>query len=221
MYSILIIDDDIGMLEMLADVFESENYEVRTLSNPEEFILEDADLYDLIILDIMMPEVDGIQLCKSMRKHTTHPIIFLTAKFDEDDIIEGLTIGADDYIIKPFSIKTLLARVEAHLRREFQFENRKNFEISGLTFKIQEKCVFYKNQIINLTKKEYDLCLLLATHKTRIFTKEEIYTMFYNDESDVQFRIITQYIYQIRKKFMEYGIDPIRGVWGAGYQWKN
>lgn len=221
MYSILIIDDDIGMLEMLADVFESENYEVRTLSSPEEFILEDANLYDLIILDIMMPEINGIQLCKRMRKHTTHPIIFLTAKFDEDDIIEGLTIGADDYIIKPFSIKTLLARVEAHLRREFQFENRKNFEISGLTFKIQEKCVFYKNQIINLTKKEYDLCLLLATHKTRIFTKEEIYTMFYNDESDVQFRIITQYIYQIRKKFMEYGIDPIRGVWGAGYQWKN
>lgn len=221
MYKILIIDDDSDLLEMLTDALEEARYDVTAINNFDDFVPQEANIHDLIILDVMMPTIDGFEICQILRKYTINPIIFLTAKVEEFDIVKGLNLGADDYITKPFSIKALIARVDAHIRREHDFTNRKEFVISEVKFNFLNKSVNYRENMINLTKKEYELCLLLATHENRVYTREEIYTIFYNLESSAEFRVITQFIYQIRKKFLKYDADPIESVWGIGYRWKR
>ena len=221
MYKILIIDDDLDLLEMLTDALEDAQYDVTAIDSFEDFVPQEANIHDVIILDVMMPNIDGFEICQILRKYTINPIIFLTAKVEEYDIVKGLNLGADDYITKPFSVKALLARVDAHIRREHDFTDRKEFTISEVKFDFYKKSVSYRGNIINLTKKEYELCLLLATHENRVYTREEIYTIFYNIDSCAEFRVITQFIYQIRKKLLKYNIDPIESVWGIGYRWKR
>lgn len=220
MLNILIVDDDVDMLEMLEYAFTRKGYTPTTISSPEDVNFDEIDFYDIIILDIMMPNISGMDLCKKIRNYTNNPILFLTAKSEESDIIFGLDIGADDYICKPFSMNNLYARVNALLRRKLNYNEDKIIEVSGITINLLEKAMFYDNSAINLTKKEYDLCLLFATHKNKVFSKEEIFNRLYGCESDTEFRVITQYVYQIRSKFMKVGIDPIKSIWGIGYQWK-
>lgn len=220
MYKILIVDDDDDMLELLADALEIKGYLTTLINDPTDVLLNEIDSFDLIILDVMMPNIGGIDLCHMIRDRTTKPIIFLTAKSDDADIISGLDIGADDYICKPFSMDMLYARINALLRREFGYTNNKELVISDITINLSEKKMYYKDTQILLTGREFELCLLFASYKNKVFSKEEIYNRFYDVDSDTEYRVITQYIYQIRQKFMEVGIDPIKSVWGIGYQWK-
>ena len=220
-YKILAIDDDEKILRLIANTLKANNFHVETRKNIEEINICDFTGFDLILLDVMMP-ISGLEICRSIRSQITTPILFLTAKDFEEDLLKGIQAGADDYITKPFSIKELIARIQMHLRREERSHNASKEEMdSNITFYRDSQEVYYQSKRISLTKREFDLLYLLARNENRIFSAEELYDYLYPVSSDVQLRSITEYIYQIRQKFKIHQIDPIKTVWGGGYKWKK
>ena len=220
-YKILAIDDDEKILRLIGNALEANNFHVETRKNIEEINICDFTEFDLILLDVMMP-ISGLEICRSIRSQITTPILFLTAKDFEEDLLKGIQAGADDYITKPFSIKELIARIKMHLRREERSHNASREEMdSNITFYRDSQEVYYQSKRISLTKREFDLLYLLAKNENRIFSIEELYNYLYPVDSDAQLRSITEYIYQIRQKFKIHQIDPIKTVWGGGYKWKK
>lgn len=220
-YKILAIDDDEKILRLIGNSLEANNFHVETRKNIEEINICDFTGFDLILLDVMMP-ISGLEICRSIRPQIATPILFLTAKDFEEDLLKGIQAGADDYITKPFSIKELIARIKMHLRREERSHNASKEEMdSNITFYRDSQEVYYQSKRISLTKREFDLLYLLAKNENRIFSIEELYNYLYPVDSDAQLRSITEYIYQIRQKFKIHQIDPIKTVWGGGYKWKK
>lgn len=220
-YKILAIDDDEKILRLIGNALEANNFHVETRKNIEEINICDFTGFDLILLDVMMP-ISGLEICRSIRPQIATPILFLTAKDFEEDLLKGIQAGADDYITKPFSIKELIARIQMHLRREERSHNASKEEMdSNITFYRDSQEVYYQSKRISLTKREFDLLYLLAKNENRIFSIEELYNYLYPISSDAQLRSITEYIYQIRQKFKIHQIDPIKTVWGGGYKWKK
>lgn len=220
-YKILAIDDDEKILRLIANTLKVNNFDVETRKNIEEINICDFTGFDLILLDVMMP-ISGLEICRSIRSQITTPILFLTAKDFEEDLLKGIQAGADDYITKPFSIKELIARIQMHLRREERSNHASKEEIdSNITFYRDSQEVYYQSKRISLTKREFDLLYLLAKSENRIFSIEELYNYLYPVDSDAQLRSITEYIYQIRQKFKIHQIDPIKTVWGGGYKWQK
>ncbi|GAB6710215.1 response regulator transcription factor [Streptococcus uberis] len=227
MYKILVIDDDFEILKLMRTILEMKNYNVTTYQEVKLPIeMSDFKGFDLILLDVMMPDIDGLQICKQIRESVSSPIIFVSAKDSEDDIVSGLNLGGDDYITKPFSVNQLVAKVAAHLKREERHRNSKSNEnvvreLLPITFYLQEKIVCINGEVISLTCREYDILDLLASKKNKVYTREEIYKRVYDEESDALFRSISEYVYQIRVKFSPYGINPIKTIRGIGYKWNN
>lgn len=220
-YKILIIDDDEKILRLIGNALEANNFHVETRKNIEEINICDFTGFDLILLDVMMP-ISGLEICRSIRPQIATPILFLTAKDFEEDLLKGIQAGADDYITKPFSIKELIARIQMHLRREERSHHASKEEMdSNIAFYRDSQEVYYQSKRISLTKREFDLLYLLAKNENRIFSIEELYNYLYPVDSDAQLRSITEYIYQIRQKFKIHQIDPIKTVWGGGYKWKK
>ena len=220
-YKILAIDDDEKILRLIGNALEANNFHVETRKNIEEINICDFTGFDLILLDVMMP-ISGLEICLSIRSQIATPILFLTAKDFEEDLLKGIQAGADDYITKPFSIKELIARIQMHLRREERSHHASKEEMdSNITFNRDRQEVYYQSKRISLTKREFDLLYLLAKNENRIFSIEELYNYLYPVDSDAQLRSITEYIYQIRQKFKIHQIDPIKTVWGGGYKWKK
>ena len=220
-YKILAIDDDEKILRLIENTLKMNNFDVETRKNIEEINICDFTGFDLILLDVMMP-ISGLEICRSIRSQITTPILFLTAKDFEEDLLKGIQAGADDYITKPFSIKELIARIQMHLRREERSHDSSKEEMNAdITFYRDRQEVYYQSKRISLTKREFDLLYLLAKNENRIFTMEELYNYLYPVSSDAQLRSITEYIYQIRQKFKIHQIDPIKTVWGGGYKWKK
>ena len=220
-YKILAIDDDEKILRLIENTLKVNNFDVETRKNIEEINICDFTGFDLILLDVMMP-ISGLEICRSIRSQITTPILFLTAKDFEEDLLKGIQAGADDYITKPFSIKELIARIHMHLRREERSHDSSKEEMNAdITFYRDRQEVYYQSKRISLTKREFDLLYLLAKNENRIFTIEELYNYLYPVSSDAQLRSITEYIYQIRQKFKIHQIDPIKTVWGGGYKWKK
>ncbi|VTY30108.1 Response regulator ArlR [Streptococcus parasanguinis] len=220
-YKILAIDDDEKILRLIGNALEANNFHVETRKNIEEINICDFTGFDLILLDVMMP-ISGLEICRSIRPQIATPILFLTAKDFEEDLLKGIQAGADDYITKPFSIKELIARIQMHLRREERSHDSSKEEMnSDITFYRDRQEVYYQSKRISLTKREFDLLYLLAKNENRIFSTEELYNYLYPVSSDAQLRSITEYIYQIRQKFKIHQIDPIKTVWGGGYKWKK
>ena len=220
-YKILAIDDDEKILRLIGNALEANNFHVETRKNIEEINICDFTGFDLILLDVMMP-ISGLEICRSIRPQIATPILFLTAKDFEEDLLKGIQAGADDYITKPFSIKELIARIQMHLRREERSHHSSKEEMnSDITFYRDRQEVYYQSKRISLTKREFDLLYLLAKNENRIFSIEELYNYLYPVSSDAQLRSITEYIYQIRQKFKIHQIDPIKTVWGGGYKWKK
>lgn len=219
-YKILAIDDDEKILRLIGNALEANNFHVETRKYIEEINICDFTGFDLILLDVMMP-ISGLEICRSIRSQIATPILFLTAKDFEEDLLKGIQAGADDYITKPFSIKELIARIQMHLRREERSHDSSKEEMnSDITFYRDRQEVYYQSKRISLTKREFDLLYLLAKNENRIFTIEELYNYLYPVSSDAQLRSITEYIYQIRQKFKIHQIDPIKTVWGGGYKWQ-
>lgn len=220
-YKILAIDDDPVILRLIKNALSINQYDVVTREVIDDINLCDFIEFDLILLDIMMP-VNGIDICEVIRKEINVPIIFITAKDLEEDLIKGIYAGADDYITKPFSIKELLARVEMHLRREERCKGKPQKIIFGKTeIDLNNQTVMVNGEKLPLTKREFFIIQLLITNTKKTFTIEEIYDRVYPNSSNTQFRSISEYIYQIRNKFKPYGINPIETMWGGGYKWKS
>lgn len=220
-YKILTIDDDEKILRLIGNALEANNFHVETRKNIEEINICDFTGFDLILLDVMMP-ISGLEICRSIRPQIATPILFLTAKDFEEDLLKGIQAGADDYITKPFSIKELIARIQMHLRREERSHHASKEEMdSNIAFYRDSQEVYYQSKRISLTKREFDLLYLLAKNENRIFSIEELYNYLYPVDSDAQLRSITEYIYQIRQKFKIHQIDPIKTIWGGGYKWKK
>jgi len=173
----------------------------------------------LMILDIMMPEIDGFQICSKIRAQVDCPILFLTAKTDERDIIKGLGLGADDYLMKPFGINALRARVEAHLRREAR-EKTHSTCIGNIRFSIASKTCFISEDKVPLTKSEYEISEFLALHHGLVFSKEQIFEAVFGFDRESNLSAIVEHIKNIRAKFFKYGEEPITTVWGVGYKWE-
>ena len=220
MANILAVDDEEGILEIIKNALEREGHVVTKISNPDNLKDNQFRQFELIILDIMMPGIDGITLCKRIRTLVDCPILFLTAKTMEEDIIEGLRVGADDYITKPFRIGELRARVDAHLRREYR-EKQNAFSVSECRFDMTAKEMYFKNKPLNFTKSEYDICEYLALNHGQVFSKDQILEKIYGFDSDSDTSAIVEHIKNIRNKLSCVGLSPIETVWGVGYKWKG
>lgn len=220
MKKILVIDDEKDIRIMLKDYLSMEGYLVYTAEDGREALKKLGNDVDLILLDVNMPYMDGYTLCEKIREYVSCPILFLTARTDEKDRITGFKAGGDDYILKPFSIDELLARVKAHLRREERKTKNKSIYVDGnLVVDFTGKRVLIDNTDIGLTKTEYSILEFLITHSGQIFDKERIYenVMGFDKEGDSQ--IITEHIRRIRKKLENSGKNYIQTVWGVGYKW--
>lgn len=221
MYKLLVVDDEPDILRLLKDYFELQGYLVLLACNGREALEKVSSGPDLIILDINMPEMDGLEVCKRLRLHISCPILFLTAKVTEQDRINGLMIGGDDYILKPFGIEELGARVTAHLRREARSAGKELLKFAGeLTMNFKERCVYYKEEGIPLTKTEFDILEYLCMNRGQVFSKERIYEKLWGYDSDGDSSIITEHIRRIRLKIAKYTDKTlIETVWGVGYKW--
>lgn len=222
MANILAIDDDVAILRLVRKMLELKKHKVTTLQSIKDITIEEINKYNLILLDVMMPGEDGFKICKKIRPLIDIPIIFMTAKSDENSIIQGLSIGGDDYIVKPFSIHEVNARIESHLRREARPKRgAKNVFIDGdILIDLEAKKVIIQGMEVSITKTQYRICELLALHKGRTFSKEDIYESVYSMESDSQISTIVEHIRVIRKKIAQFNLAPINTVWGVGYIWE-
>ena len=220
MASILAVDDEPNILEMIKNILSKDGHYVTGISNPESINYKTISSYDLILLDIMMPGIDGFTLCKKLRNQVDCPIIFLTAKSEENSLVSGLAVGADDYIRKPFGVLELRARISAHLRREKREHSiRLSFEQSS--FNISAKQLLVKNVVIPLTKGEYEICEFLAKNQRQVFSKEQILENVFGYDRESNENTIITHIKNIRNKLQKYGYMPIKTVWGMGYKWEE
>lgn len=218
MANILAIDDEQGILELIKTALLREGHQVTTVSKFSTFPVEQCSYYELILLDVMMPDMDGFTLCQNIRDLVDCPILFLTAKTMEEDIIKGLGMGGDDYITKPFGLGELRSRVAAHLRRE-QREKHHNFIISGLKFKLSAKEVFVGDELIPFTKSEYEISEFLALNHGQVFSKEKIYEAVFGFDRESDSLSIVEHIKNIRAKLAKVNCSTIETVWGIGYKW--
>lgn len=219
MANILVIDDGIDILSILKIGLEKDGHRVDTINDPSVVTLEKIKYYDLILLDIMMPKIDGYDVIKKYRELTNSPIIFLTAKVAEKDILYGLSLGADDYLLKPFKITELRARVKAHLRRESR-EITATLHIENFRFDLAGKKLFFNDSLVPLTKGEYDICEFLARNRGRVYGKDDIYESVFGYDAVGDSRSVGTHIKNIRGKFAKYQTSPIDTHWGVGYLWK-
>ncbi|RDY27759.1 DNA-binding response regulator [Romboutsia weinsteinii] len=216
--NILVVDDEIEICNLIKNALKKQGYAVTIRNNAIDISKEELNKFDLILLDVMMPTVDGFTLCRDIRDEVDCPIIFITAKTMEEDILEGFSIGADDYIKKPFSILELRARVEAHLRREHR-EKQQVLLTNELKFNLKSKEIYFNDEKILLTKGEYKICEYLARHKGQVFTLEQIFIEVYGFDKDSDSSCIREHIKNIRAKLTKYIESPITTVWGIGYKW--
>ena len=229
MSKILIIDDEEDLVTLLKDSLESRGHIVLTSYDGESGIKKAQEQPDIIILDIMMPGIDGYEVCRRIRDVVLCPIIFLSAKQSETDKIKGLALGGDDYIIKPFSLNELIARIEAHLRREKRavFLNNSNKRVlisfGKLSVDLKSRQVKINDNIITLTKREFEILELLLMHPGQVFSKEQIYEKVWGYDAEGDSSTVTEHVKNIRAKIAEFDrdIEYISTVWGIGYRFNK
>jgi len=219
---ILIVEDEENIAEVLIAYAKQQNYETEHFNSGKgvvSFVKQNA--VDLILLDLMLPGVDGIELCKQIRAFSSVPIIMLTAKSEEIDRLQGLELGADDYICKPFSPKEVIARIKAVLRRTSQPKiniiNYNNFQLYKDDYEAR-----LNGKSIGFTAVEFKIFLLFISHVGRVFTREDIINNVYSDTTDISDRNIDTHIKNIRKKIndIQAGLNPIAAVYSVGYKFK-
>lgn len=220
-YKLLIVDDEEEILQMLNNYFTLLEYEVLEASSAMNALKLLSRNPDLILLDINMPGMDGLELCRQIREQVNVPILFLTAKIEEQDRVNGFLAGGDDYILKPFSMDELQARVMAHLRREERRIGKKAVRNFGnVQIDYSDRQLKVSGKEISLTKTEFDIVALLSQNKGRIFGKEDIYENVWGFDKDGNSDSIMEHIRRIRKKIQkETEKDVIETVWGVGYRW--
>jgi two-component system alkaline phosphatase synthesis response regulator PhoP len=220
-YRILVVDDEEDLCEILKFNLEMEGYTVDTANSAEEALKLDIAQYNLLLLDVMMGEISGFKMARMLKadKDTAEiPIIFITAKDTENDTITGFNLGADDYISKPFSLREVIMRVKAVLRRTagVQIKEEEQIQYKGLIINIPQKKVTIDGEEASLTKKEFEILLLLLQNQGRVFSREDILAKVWNDEVYVLDRTIDVNITRLRKKIGNYGKYIVTRL-GYGY----
>lgn len=218
---ILIVDDETDIVLMLRRFFESKGYLVLSATSGEEALEQIERQPNIILLDINMPGLDGLEVCERIRNYISCPILFLTARIEDTDKVRGFAVGGDDYIVKPFSLMELEARVLAHLRREKRHSFEAQVRFSGdLTIDYLERCLFFSGKRVPLAKKEFDIVELLSQNPGQIFDKERIYERIWGYDSEGDSSVVTEHIRRIRTKIAAYSDRVyIETVWGCGYKW--
>lgn len=218
--TILIVDDERGIVDMMRTYF-SPQYEILTAYSGEEAIKKAEKQPDLILLDINMPEIDGLTVCQTIREHITCPILFLTARIESADKISGFQAGADDYIVKPFDLDELAARIAAHLRREQRRHNQSIVRFFGeLAVDYSARTVAVHGESVSLSKREFDILELLSLNAGQVFDRERIYETVWGIDGDGSSDTVMEHIRKIRVKLAAHTHHSyIETVWGCGYKW--
>ena len=228
MSKILIIEDEVAIADLEKDYLELSGFEV-TIENTGDRGLQRAlaEDFNLVVLDLMLPGMDGFEVCKQIREKKDIPILMVSAKKDDIDKIHGLGLGADDYMTKPFSPSELVARVKAHLARYDRLvnTNQKNndiVEIRGIRIDKTARRVYVEGEEKNFTTKEFDLLTFLAENPNHVFTKEELFREIWDMDSVGDIATVTVHIKKIREKIESNSNQPqyIETIWGVGYRFK-
>ena len=228
MSKILIVEDELAIAELERDYLELSGFEVKIETNGERgAILAMKEDFDLIILDIMLPDRDGFEICREIRQEKNTPIIMVSAKKDDIDKIRGLGLGADDYMTKPFSPSELVARVKAHLARYERLigsgvKENVMIEIRGIKIDKTARRVYVNGEEKTFTTKEFDLLTFLAENPNHVFSKEELFQKIWDMESIGDIATVTVHIKKIREKIEVSTAKPqyIETIWGVGYRFK-
>lgn len=228
MSRILIIEDEESIADLEKDYLELSGFEVETENSGDTGLKRSLEEeFDLIILDLMLPEVDGFEICRQIREKKNVPIVMVSAKKDDIDKIRGLGLGADDYMTKPFSPSELVARVKAHLARYERLVNSNlpendMVEIRGIKIDKTARRVWIEGEERNFTTKEFDLLTFLAQNPNHVFTKEELFKEIWDMESVGDIATVTVHIKKIREKIEKQSSKPqyIETIWGVGYRFK-
>lgn len=228
MSKILIIEDESAIAELEKDYLELSGFEVEVANDGEVGLKKGLEEdYDLIILDLMLPGVDGFEICRQVRAEKNTPIIMVSAKKEDIDKIRGLGLGADDYMTKPFSPSELVARVKAHMARYERLvgsavEENKIIEIRGIKIDTTARRVWINGEEKSFTTKEFDLLTFLASHPNHVYTKDELFSEIWDMESIGDIATVTVHIKKIREKIEFDTSNPqyIETIWGVGYRFK-
>ncbi len=221
-YRILIVDDEIEVVTMLQSFLQRNNYHVLYALDGTEAVSQAAGQPDLILLDINMPQMDGIEVCKAIRKVVSCPILFLTARDQDTDKVEGFAAGGDDYIVKPFSLAELGARIEAHLRRDRRSKDIQRKVFGDITIDYSAREVFVRGEKLHLNRKDFDIVQLLSLNRGQTFDRAKIYDRVWGLEGNGDDTVIMEHIRKIRMAFSKAGCEScIETVWGIGYKWKG
>jgi len=220
---ILLVDDEKGIVALMRKYFEMAGYKVFTAYGGNEAIQKAALQPDIILLDINMPEMDGLTVCQRIREHISCPILFLTARIETNDKMKGFDVGADDYIVTPFDLDELGARVAAHLRREIRRQEQTELRFfNNMTIDYSKREVMIGGQSVALSKKEFDIVELLSLNAGQVFDRERIYDAVWGLEGDGSSDTIMEHIRKIRAKLAALSMHPyIETVWGVGYKWNG
>lgn len=222
-YKILIADDEAVLVQLIAEHLEQEGYATIMAGSAERALELLSKGPDLILLDINMPGMDGLELCRAIRDAVSCPVIFLTARISEQDKIRGLQAGGDDYITKPFSLGELSARIAAHLRRDERVRRTANLITShGLIVDLNGRRALWEGKEIHFSKREFDVIEFLVMNQNQIFDRERMYELIWGMDAEGDSRVIKEHIRKIRNKLLEVtGEEFIETIWGMGYRWKR
>lgn len=228
MKKILIVEDDSSIAQLQKDYLEVSGFEVQICSDGVKALnLIKTIEYDLIILDIMLPKLNGLDILRSMQEHKDIPVLLVSAKKEEIDKIKGFSLGADDYITKPFSPGELVARVNSHIRNYERLKNKFNspikrdiITIRGLEIRTEARQVFINEREVSLTQKEYELLLYLAENPNKVFGRDELFEKIWGMDAMGDSATVTVHVGRVREKIESNPASPqyIETVWGAGYK---
>lgn len=217
---VLLIDDEKRMLDLLALYLSPHHYVcTKAIGAKEALFYIEKEVFDIILLDVMMPEMNGWELCKEIRSFTETPIIMVTAREQKEDIVKGLKLGADDYITKPINEEELLARMEAVLRR---IKPSRQISVNGLLWDEERFELSHDKNLIKLTPKEFALIGYLIKNPNRVFTREQLIELIWGHESETEGRTVDSHVRNLRDKIRKAGFpidDYLITVWGIGYKW--
>ncbi len=223
MKKILIVDDEKGVADMLRSYFEMQSFQVSVAYSGTDALKQAERSPDLVLLDINMPDLDGLTVCEKIRAYISCPILFLTARIETSDKIRGFQAGADDYIVKPFDLDELGARVAAHLRRENRKQEQTVFHFfSNMVIDYSKREVAIGGQMIPLTRREFEIVELLSVNAGQVFDRERIYELIWGLDGDGSSGTVMEHIRKIRSKFAAVSShNYIETVWGVGYKWNG
>ncbi len=225
MIKLLIVDDEPLLVKGMKINFEKEGYEVVTADNGKSALeLAESNDFDLILLDVMMPEMDGLETCSRIREFSDVPVIMLTAKTEDMDKLLGFENGADDYVTKPFNILELKARVRAVLRRRTKNESdKKTLTIGEISLNTEERNAYLNGNIVDLTAKEFDVIEILMKHPNRVYSREALLDTVWSYDYRSEVRTVDVHIRRLREKLERDPANPehIMTKWGVGYYFKG